>query len=426
MSESSASSFDFPRPAPRVRRAEDETVRSSPIVFVGSVAWLTIVLSGVLQYINSTGINLYYYFVGIYIPFFAILCLRQVLRLGTNPQFWMWVATIVLPGVLFLMGQTGGIFALQSLKNRIVFFSLVAGSAVILRAPDARRILRTASVLALAWAIPICFIELLAGEVFSTAEGRSAGLHGNPNSASMAILICLLGAVDITRQTTRSLLLVTFATAAVFTTFSRSGILFAAALWAFHAFFPGRGQGGLRGPQRMIVIAFLVVAGVAATVQIAQKISLSGEAAMRVQSLLSANISDASSATRLSLVREGLDLVGERLGGYGVGYTEGLERLPHNTYVYVALDYGVAGAVFYVLLLLFGLLRSIQPGWRRGANSIALAILLTYASFFTHYVIGTTFYTVAFAVLITGALITSSGIDAGDRQRALAGHRSER
>ena len=76
--------------------------------------------------------------------------------------------------------------------------------------------LRAASLIVLAWAIPICFIELLIPNLFSTAEGRSAGLYGNPNDASMAILLCLLLAVDIARPTTRSLLLVSLGVASVF------------------------------------------------------------------------------------------------------------------------------------------------------------------------------------------------------------------
>lgn len=411
MSETSAEGFDFPRPARPTRVADGEEVRSSPIVFLGGVAWLAIVLSGLLQYLGTGGTNFYYPFIGIYIPFFAIFLLRQVLRLALNPLFLMWSLTVVVPMVLYVAGETGGIYALQSLKQRIIFFSLVAGSSVILGAPDAGRILRVASMIVLAWAIPVSFFELIAGELFSTAEGRSAGLYENPNLASMAILICLLCAVDLTRQTARSLLVFSLGAAAVITTFSRAGILLAVALWSLHAFYPSSRRGGLRGPQRIIALAFVFAIGSISVIQIARRVTLSDEAAMRMQSVLTASVSDESSQTRLSLIEESLDRLQEQPLGHGLGFADGLGVRPHNTYLYVALDYGLFGAAFYIALLLVGLARSTAVGWQRGANAIALAFLLIYASFFSHYVAATTYYSVAFAALITGALIGPARLD---------------
>lgn len=389
--------------------------RSSPFVYLASTFWLAFVLSNVAGYSFLQGVNIYYPLIALFLPFFLLFRLRQMIRLGFNLQFWLWVMTVLIPILLYALGQSGA-DATASLKQRIVFFSLVAGSAVVLGAPDSRRMLRTASLIVLAWTIPISFVELLVPNIFSTAEGRSAGLYENPNAASMAILLCLLFAVDIRRQTTRSLLLMSLGTAAVFTTFSRSGMLFAAALWGFHALSPGRGNIGLRGPQRMIAVGFLALVAMVSVIGLAQRVSLSDEAALRVRSLLTGDVTDASSATRKSVAEDALDLIERNFWGNGLGFADGLERRPHNTYLYVAVDFGIPGVAFYLTLLFFGFRRSLAQGWRRGANSLGVVLLLMYASLFTHYVAGTTFYSVAFAALATGALILPEQDDSPRRR----------
>jgi len=419
LSDASPDAFYLARPSRRVSR-ETSVARSSPLIVLASTFWLAFVLSGVGAYFFLKGANLYYPFVALFIPFFLLSRLPQILRLGFNAQFWLWILTILVPFSLYVLGQSGA-NATASLKQRVIFFSMVAGSAVVLGAPDARRMLRAASLIVLAWAIPICFIELLIPNLFSTAEGRSAGLYGNPNDASMAILLCLLLAVDITRQTTRSLLLVSLGVAAVFTTFSRSGMLFATILLGIHAFFPSRDKGSLRGPQRVIVIGTLVVFSILVVINLSQQVSLSGEAAMRLRSVFTGDISDNSTIARQSVALQALDLIERNLWGNGLGFVDGMERLPHNTFLYIAVDYGIPGAFFYLTLLVLGLRRSLKAGWQRGSNGVMLALLLIYSSFFTHYVMGTTFFSVAFAALLTGALVLPEATGAPSRQARRAG-----
>lgn len=379
--------------------------RSPAIVSFIGIFWLAFVLSNVLAYSYAqSGVNLYYPFVAAFLPYFFLFRIAQVARLALNLQFWLWILTIVIPTLFYYSGQDD-YYAVTGLKMRIIFFSILAGSAVVLNAPDARRLLRISSMIVLALAIPICFIELVIPNIFSTAEGRSAGLYMNPNDASAAILICTLFAVDITRQTSRSLLLVSLSAAAVFATFSRSGMLFATGLWAAHAVLPSRGSGALRAPQRAIVLTGLVVVFAFSTVWVAQRVDLSDEAAMRLRSIITGDISDASSARRESFAKHALDLVAKNYSGYGLGAVERLKVNPHNTYLYIGVDYGFPGIVFYLGLLLLGLASAARHGWQQGANGILLSLLLMYASFFTHFVAATTFFGVAFAAILTGALI---------------------
>jgi hypothetical protein len=377
--------------------------RSSPIAFAIAVVWFVVVLSGVIQYlIYRTGLSLYYPFIGLFLPYFAIFRLPQILALATKPQFWLWTLTVFVPVVLYFAGSNDA-DATLTMKTRIIYFSTLAGSALMLIAPDARRILRVASLIVLSWSIPICFVELVIPNLLSTAEGRAAGLYGNPNDASMAMLVCLLLAIDVTKQTSRSLVLLSLGVAAVFATFSRSGMLFASALWAWYSLAPGSRT--ISGGRRIVVLGAIAFVAVLAIAWVSQNVTLSGEAAVRLRSFFGADVSDASSVERAIRASYSLDLFLSNPLGNGMGYVERISIRPHNTYLHLAIDYGVFGLALYLAILLSGLTKAALVGWRRGANSFLVATLLIYSGLFTHYVAGTTYFTVAFAALAVNALI---------------------
>ena len=378
--------------------------QSAPLAFGLGVFWLAVILSGLISWsFRYMTANIYYIFIGTFMPYFLALRLPRVAWLASRPQFWLWLLTALVPTVLVVMGASD-VWGNEIMKQRVIFFSFVAGSALVLVAPDAKRMLQVAALIVLAFAIPICFVELVTGSIFSVTEGRAAGLYGNANDAAEALLLCLLFAIDLRRTTIGGLLLAAATTAAVFTTFSRGGMVFAVGLFILYAFAPqpgGRGNGG----QRIAVLGLIAVIAAVAIFWLSRNIDLSDEAAMRLQSILTGNVSDASTAGRVMKAKRALQVVEEHFWGSGLGFADrhGLE--PHNTFLYLAIDYGIPGLVFYATILLAALGSGLRAGWRRGANAIMIALLLIWSSLFTHYVAGTGFFSIAFACFISGSLI---------------------
>jgi O-antigen ligase len=365
-------------------------------------------LSGVIgwSFTSNVGANLYYVLMAVFLPYFVVFRIPQAGRLAARPAFWLWVLTAFVPVALVVLGSPDP-WAAETMKMRIIAFSVVAGTALVLEAPDAKRMLRVSALIVLTFAIPLFFVELIGGSIFSVTEGRAAGLYGNANDAGAAILVSLLFVIDLRRPTTRGLLLAAAATAAVFATFSRSAILFAVAVFAAYALAPQAGA-HIRRQQRALVLGLVAVVGVATVVWLSQNIDLSDEAAMRLQSLLTANVSDASSQGRVLKAEYAMDVARENFWGHGPGFVEQRDIEPHNTYLYLAVDYGVPGVVLYLTILFAALRASLRAGLRRGANAIAITLLLIWSSFFTHYVAGASFFAVAFASLISGSLLEPS------------------
>ncbi len=393
----------FGSPDPEATR-EASKRRSAPLAFGLGVVWLVVALSGLIQFASQhlSG-NSYYVLMAVFLPYFVTLRLPQIVWLVSRPQFWLWLMTAVGPAVLYMLGSTDA-WAYTNLMIRIVFFSFVAGSALVLVAPDAKRILRTAALIVLAGSIPLFFVELIAGSIFSVTEGRAAGLYGNANDAGAALLLCLLFTVDLTRPTTRGLFLAAVTTAAVFATFSRSAMVFAIALFGVYVLAPGAGTRG-RGGERIVALTLIAIVAVAAIAWLSQNIELSDEAAMRLRSIFTGNVSDASAAGRFAKAQYAIQVFREHFWGAGLGFADRRGLEPHNTFLYLAIDYGILGLFFYVTLLLAALGAALRAGWRRGANAIMIALLVIWSSLFTHYVAGTHFFAVAFAALITGTLV---------------------
>ena len=393
----------FELPARAAARAATER-RSSPLAFGLGVVWLAVILSGVIAWaFRSLSGNYFYVFMGIFLPYFLTFRLRQAASLASRPQFWLWILTAFVPIVLFVTGSSDP-WATESMKARIISFSIVAGSALVLVAPDARQMLRVSALIVLALAIPICFVELVAGSIFSVAEGRAAGLYGNPNDAGAALLVCLLFAVDLRSVTSGGLLLAAATTAAVFATFSRSAMLFAIALFTAYALAPRLGARG-QGAQRVVMLGLIAVIAAAGIAWLSQNLDLSDEAAMRLQSLLSGNLSDSSTKDRIQLAEYSLQIVRENFWGSGLGTVERRMLEPHNTYLYLAIDYGIPGLLVYLTILFAALGSALRAGWRRGANAIVIALLLMWSSLFTHYVATAGFFAVAFASFISSSLV---------------------
>jgi O-antigen ligase len=164
----------------------------------------------------------------------------------------------------------------------------------------------------------------------------------------------------------------------------------------------------------MLALSAIAVFAVISIAWLSQNIDLSDEAAMRLNSILTGSVADASAQGRVLLAQHALEVARENFWGHGLGFVERKGVEPHNTYLYLAIDYGVPGLVLYLTILFAGLGAALRAGWRRGANAILIALLLIWSSFFTHYVANGSFFAVAFASFISGSLLEP-------RPRAAAG-----
>jgi O-antigen ligase len=265
--------------------------------------------------------------------------------------------------------------------------------------------LRISAALVLLFAIPVSFIEVVSPNLFSTATGRSAGLYVNPNMACAAILLCLIFVVDLARPTAKSLLVAAVSIAAVFATFSRMGMIFATMLGLTYAVTPRLERGGIGAGRRTALLLGLGVLAAVMVAWVAANVQLSDDARMRLRSFLTADVSDESASGRIERAVTSAKLVAERPLGWGVGAVERKELGPHNTYLYLAVDYGIPGALLFVAIMGMGFLRGLRAGWRRASCAMAVVALLAFTSLFDHYVANSLYLAVGFAALMSGALI---------------------
>jgi O-antigen ligase len=373
--------------------------------FAMAVTWFVLLLSSVMQWANYvTEANTFYPFVTLFVAYFLLFRVRDLLKVLSYFQFWVWAGTVLFAIVLYQAGG-GDEWARVSMRQRIVNFSSLAGTALILLDPERKRILRTAGLITLGFSIPMLFFELVVPNVFSTAPGRSAGFYQNPNDACAGLLLCLLFVIDLRRPTTRSLMLVSLVFAAIVTTFSRQGLLFGALLWLYYGLI-ARGRGGLSSGKRVFVFVGLVMALLIGGFIVSQQVEFSDEALMRFYSIVRGDVSDRAALGRLDKAQASLDAVLQSpWTGLGLGAVERYRFVPHNTFLYIGVDYGIGGVLVFTFILLFNLARSMLAGWERGSTSIAVSLLLIYTSAFTHYVHSTNFFAVAFGALIVDALI---------------------
>jgi hypothetical protein len=190
-------------------------------------------------------------------------------------------------------------------------------------------------------------------------------------------------------------------------------MLFATALWLGYGLAPrSRRAPGIRAGQRFAFLGGAAFIGALLLVWLLQSGGVTAEASWRLTSLFTGDINDASSAQRIWRAEYAWDLIQEHPWGSGLGYVDRTELGPHNTYLFIGIDYGLQGLLVYLAILFLGLGRAMLAGWKRGANATVLALLLIYSGMFTHYVAGTIFFAVGFAALATGALIRPAEEDA--------------
>ena len=378
------------------------------ILWLG-VGWLVVWLASVVELVGErTGINLYYPVVAFYLLLFLGLRTRNIARLLGRPLFWMWIVITLAAAVIYFVGQRNP-YSYVAFRGRIVYLSVVLGTAMFMLEPTARRMLRRAGLLTLAVAVPLNVYEVVVGPVLSESLGRAAGLYLNPNASSAALAVCTLLAVDVARASSRDLWILAFATAGVLPTFSRQGILFMLLLWGLMLLRPG----ARRLPQlrrRTVTLLLLAVGGVLGIVGLLSFADLSQDAIERLRFFVTLEAPDDSAKARQIFVSQGIEAFRRAFwSGWGLGSMHAMGLQPHNTFLRLGIEFGIAGVGIYAAILLAGIAQVLFHPWHRSANAVVLAFFLAYISFFQHVVDTVSVFAVAFGVLLGGGLITPNG-----------------
>lgn len=242
----------------------------------------------------------------------------------------------------------------------------------------------------------------IAPQAFSVSPGRAAGFFLNPNNSGAAVSMLAflaLVAAPWRSQWFRSAIMAMAATAVIIT-FSRGGILIYVFLMALVLIF---WRDERRGARRSFLIPLVVMVGFAPLLLGRLATSALGEdAGMRLQSLLTGDVSDTSSTSRFDALFDYLRIFFEKpiFGAKPFGSLYELGGMgPHNAFVALGADFGIFALSVPLLMISLCVLRAKQLHWRGQEALILLgfAAWMFLASMFSHNV----FYS-SFGALVAG------------------------
>lgn len=296
-------------------------------------------------------------------------------------------AAIWLTALMSLTGQQL-VLAMQMFMMLIIYVvaALLAGTA------GGGRAIGAAMFLAMSTASLINLYEFfIAPNILSESPGRAAGFFINPNESGMMIagLLGLWMAFRSGRLKLWVLAPVVLSLLAISVTFSRGAafILVAVMVVIFWVNWKRRGR-----KLSLVLVAVLVVLISGMAIGWFSRQDLSAGASMRLDSLVSGRLDDESSMGRFD---SAMDYIARFLespiaGAGPLGtMTEETGRGPHNSFIGVAADFGLAGILCYLAILVIGLRSAWRLGWHdpRAVAQLVIVVWLTTASMFSHNIL---------------------------------------
>jgi O-antigen ligase len=327
----------------------------------------------------------YYVATAVLLSYVAFARPTWLIQVATKPMIWVWALTAAIPVVMLIDSSFGG-YSTAAYKVRIVYFSAVGGTALVLLKDNRERLMHDAAILSLWITVVLNFVDLIVTLPMSRAPDRAAGLWADPNIAAAALCSLLIISVNPLRASGRDLLIVAVTMLAILITFSRSGMIFGAFLAVIYLVAPDRRTGPSLTTRISIALgaalALTFISAIAMTV-----LDLQLSSTWRITSLLEFDASDASSESRLDRLFFSLDRASDFFWtGRGLGAGTYYGVYSHNSYIGVLYDYGIAGLTLYVLLISQGLFQMIRYGWKRALVPGLLSLNLLYYSMFAHTV----------------------------------------
>lgn len=321
-----------------------------------------------------------------------VLAVRALAATGSQPSMFPLIPgaifyTILLAAAVFF--NTNGLPGLpvQAISWLTVF--LLVGVAMSAHALGGAFAWAAAASVVLCTAINSLEFLFLPNQ-WSTAPGRSAGFHENPNISALAlvgswVVLYALRAHVYSKVVWFAAIL---AAAGLVLTFSRGGMLVATVIALFIMYKYWRG-GGVRTARLVI----LLVSAMGLIYLLLQNFSASSEisddAWLRVNSMLTMDFSDDSSQHRSYLIGDYWSLLADNpLSGYSpffsISSIDGLG--PHNNFLGLGVDFGIFVMLIFIAAALPGFrfreARSRDPS--SSGQSLLLSILVLLACVFSH------------------------------------------
>lgn len=214
---------------------------------------------------------------------------------------------------------------------------------------------------------------------FTIVMGRAAGFHGDPNNASIAIVLALAVFLTFSRNIWICFAMIALSFAAVAITLSRSGIIAEVLLTGAFLLVSYR-----RKPaavlQALAVTVPVVIAGVTFLVSnISSEALRESDIQNRLGALMGKDSEKMASGERMKDLSDGLRAIRERpVFGYGVGAGT-VKWQPHNQVAAIWLDGGVVLGGVYVAILGLAALKCAAAGGRGGLCLLALGIFIPFS-----------------------------------------------
>ena len=349
-----------------------------------------------LYFFLSRGIKpLYSYILFIVLTFFYTLARGaatgslDILRERRIRWFLVWLLVYAAYGFLTFQESSQSEVAVQTLITLIEMVMLGFAFSALMVSAKRLQLVGVAFVLLAIFDIVIFVADFL-HPVFTNTPGRAAGFYTDPNAASYALSLIMLCAIESVPRRLRWLFVLACG-AAVLLTFSRSGWI----VWGIGVVWMGLQGGAHRGVRRLVIASACLVLGVGFLLSVFSGGLGSLLAATPLGAYLEANTLARLGVGASSLSGHSADLHTEEiwyslhqfaqkpLFGHGIGYVFewDLPVGPHDMYLRFAVEGGLLGLLFYLLLI--GLLWFTSRGIDR-----AVALQIAVASFFSHNLLG--------------------------------------
>ncbi|MBK1855786.1 O-antigen ligase family protein [Verrucomicrobiaceae bacterium 5K15] len=214
---------------------------------------------------------------------------------------------------------------------------------------------------------------------FTIVVGRAAGFHGDPNNASIAIVLALAVFLSYSKNIWVSFAMIALSFIAVAITLSRSGMI--AEVLVSVAFLVSAYR---RQPaavlQALAVTVPIVILGIGFLIsQMSTETLRESDVQDRLGALLGKDSGKMASGERMKDLSDGLRAIREQpVFGYGVGTGTGKWQ-PHNQLVAVWIDGGIIFAGLYLAILASMALKCLMAGGRGGLCLLAVVIFIPFS-----------------------------------------------